>query len=240
MICQSCCLALALLVATGAQAAITPVTNVDTTPTYSSVTVGATTVTGLVTGTTTTFATVDSDDDDWQDVIDTLSLEFGVAGGNSLTSGDFRTVAFGGASLITDNDADPDFFVFEGLGNDPGTIQAVLADGSLGQAISFVAGATHWGGTGYTSLIYTNATRSSTASQEAFGMAFHFTDLLDAAGINLTPGTPIQGIFIDTAGALDAVSISANIEAVPEPVSMGLLMLGLLAAGHRRSGRGGK
>lgn len=44
-------------------------------------------------------------------------------------------------------------------------------------------------------------------------MAFHFTDLLDASGSNLTHGTPIQGIIIGASNTADFYEVYANVDA---------------------------
>ena len=75
------------------------------------------------------------------------------------------------------------FFHFERGGNDSGTWQAILADGSLGTPVQF-SGATHYADTGV-----------SANGQNAFGVVF-------------TTDVPVQGVRI-TASGHDTFSISA-------------------------------
>ena len=83
------------------------------------------------------------------------------------------------------------FFLFERGGNDPGTCQAILADGSLGEAIAFDKAAN--GGP------YAD-TKVGVAGQNAFGLVF-------------TTAAPVKGVRI-TASGFDALSVSAAKHAV--------------------------
>ncbi len=105
------------------------------------------------------------------------------------------TVLFGDRSLWWDTNGDnPDFFIFDngpspGDPRDAGTIQAVLADGSLGHPVSF--GDDDWTDTGYV----TNTFQAS--GRPLLGMSFAVTDLLDDTGAPLTNSSSIQGIRIN-------------------------------------------
>ena len=98
-------------------------------------------------------------------------------------------------------------FVFERGGNDNGTVQAILADGSLGTALTLTKNGAPYADTGV-----------NVNGQNAFGYA-------------LTTDVPVKGLRI-TASGHDAFSVSAPI---PEPATLALLSLGGLFLRRRRS-----
>ena len=108
------------------------------------------------------------------------------------------------AGNFTDTDADPDFFVFEDGGNDDVQVQALLADGSLGEAVSLSG----WSTVRNDGTLVTNGL----SGRSIDGVAFDFTDLKDASGSNLEPGTPISGIMIGDLNAADFYEVYANVE----------------------------
>jgi len=115
-------------------------------------------------------------------------------------------VLFEGNTLWWDTNGDnPDFFVFDngpspGGPRDAGTLQAVLADGSLGNPVSF--GDDDWTDTGYV----TNTFQAS--GRPLLGMSFAVTDLLDDTGTPLTNSSSIQGFRINSPG-IDPTCICA-------------------------------
>jgi len=96
-------------------------------------------------------------------------------------------------------------FVFERGGNDSGTVQAILADDSLGTALTLTKNADPYANTGV-----------NVGGQNAFGYV-------------LTTDVPVKGLRI-TASGHDALSISA----IPEPATICLLSLGGLMILRRR------
>ena len=97
-------------------------------------------------------------------------------------------------------------FIFERGGNDNGTVQAILADDSLGAALTLTKNGEPYGNTGI-----------NVGGQNACGYVLE-TDVL------------VKGLRI-TASGHDALSISAPI---PEPATMALLSLGGLLGLRRR------
>jgi hypothetical protein len=98
-------------------------------------------------------------------------------------------------------------FVFERNGNDNGTVQAILADDSLGTALTLTNRGHPYANTGV-----------NVNGQNAYGYV-------------LTTDVPVKGLRI-TASGHDALSVSA----IPEPTTICLLSLGgLLALRRRRS-----
>jgi len=98
-------------------------------------------------------------------------------------------------------------FVFENGGNDNGNVQAILADGSLGAALTLTANGAPYANTGV-----------ETVGQNAFGYV-------------LTTDVPVMGLRI-TAPGHDTLSVSAP---VPEPATLALLGLGGLVLRRRRN-----
>jgi hypothetical protein len=96
-------------------------------------------------------------------------------------------------------------FVFERGGNDSGTVQAILADDSLGTALTLTKNADPYANTGV-----------NVGGQNAFGYV-------------LTTAVPVKGMRITVSGH-DALSISA----IPEPATIALLGLGGLTLLRRR------
>ncbi|MCH7229134.1 hypothetical protein, partial [Haloferula sp. A504] len=105
---------------------------------------------------------------------------------------------------FTDNDADPDFFVFEDLGNDSVVAHAILGDGTLGAGVALSG----W------NVVHTDGALNGGefTGRSVAGVAFDFTDLLDATGANLTNGTTIQGIVIGDTNDADFYEVYANVD----------------------------
>jgi hypothetical protein len=175
-------------------------------------------------------------------IADAASGYTGPSFDNNLLTGASGTSAMGGTLNLkwnvsgggfTDNDADPDFFVFEdnlgGAGNDNNIlIRAILGDGSLGNAVGPLS---VW------NVVLTGGVLNGGefTGRSVAGLAFNFTDLLDASGTNLTNGTTIQGIEIGQSGAADFYEVYANVASpIPEPSTTALLGLGGLALIVRR------
>ena len=116
---------------------------------------------------------------------------------SSLDGIDFQQTIF---SIPVDT-----IFVFERGGNDSGTVQAILADDSLGTALTLTKNAAPYANTGV-----------NVNGQNAFGYV-------------LTTDVPVKGVRI-TASGHDALSVSA----VPEPGTIALLGLGGLTLLRRR------
>ena len=129
-------------------------------------------------------------------------------------------VSFGGQPLWQDsNGVDPDFFLFE-VGLDQAfTVQAILAGGGLGQAVS--VGVDKYAGTGL------HATVPTAGGQEIGGLCFEVTDLLDVQGNALDRSAAIEGIQIDGV-SLDPATFVVVVPVVPEPSTVTLLGLGSL------------
>ncbi len=114
------------------------------------------------------------------------------------------TVYFGGELWTDTNGDNPDFFIFESRGNDSGTLQAILEDGSLGNTISFSSG--DWGDTGY-----------DDSYGRSHGLAFSVTDLKDSTGNNLTNSSVLQGIRISSSGIDPGCICAVVVESANEP-----------------------
>jgi hypothetical protein len=126
---------------------------------------------------------------------------FRLAGVNHMSSIDginFQQTVF---PFLTDT-----IFVFERGGNDAGSVQAILADGTLGTALTLTKSGFPYGNTGI-----------DVGGSPAFGYV-------------LTTDVLVKGLRI-TASGHDALSISTP---VPEPATMGLLAFGGLLALRRR------
>lgn len=134
----------------------------------------------------------------------------GYAEDNLAQSGGALNLQWGAG--LTDNDADPDFFVFEDGGNDDVVVHAILADGTVGVGVSLPG----WNVVDTGGTLYTQDVTSLTGRAVA-GVSFAFTDLKDAAGANLTNGTMIKGIVIGDTQAADFYEVYANVEVVPVP-----------------------
>jgi hypothetical protein len=91
-----------------------------------------------------------------------------------------------------------DFFLFEVGGNDTVSVQAILTDGTIGQAVS-ISG---WSGTGHTVVTGPNA------GQVVCGLAFKTSQLLDVSGAALPDGVALEGIRV-LAANVDAAALLA-------------------------------
>ena len=169
----------------------------------------------LINGDTTVFTPWDND------------VLTGAGGGqsNPQTNGVLQ-LFWGGASGFTDNDADPDFFVFEDLGNDSVVVRAILANDTYGESISL---------SGWNSVSTSGVLNGTLTGRTVSGVAFDFTDLKDASGANLTNGTTIKGIWIGDQNDADFYEVYGNFSAVPESAAALLLgSVGLLVLLRRR------
>lgn len=137
-----------------------------------------------------------------------------IAARNNASPVYIETVLFGGQNWQDTNGNNPDFFLFEnGSTTDatanpdsPVTVQAILADNSLGQGISLVTA--NWAWTGL------NKVGTPDAGRRIFGTSFAITDLKDAAGVPLTNASIIKGLRISSAG-LDPAGVFAAVELGP-------------------------
>ncbi|MHC4446140.1 MAG: hypothetical protein ACYTA5_26400, partial [Planctomycetota bacterium] len=184
-------------------AAIGPVTSVTTdnppgTPPYNllSITVGGYTVpvSGLSVGTSTT--TLDPVVGTALPLIDNFEIYNTYNSGEP--TGQFTVYMFGGKLWTNNNGDNPDFFVFEGGGNDSPMMAAILEGGAIGQAVN-IGG--NWGnlGAGYQAV----------NNQQLHGVSFAITDLLDAAGNPLTNNSTIEGLAITSRNGLDPSCLCA-------------------------------
>lgn len=140
-------------------------------------------------------------------------------------SGVWRVTEIGGSDTYSDTNGDaPDFFLFEAGMNDAVGVQAILADGTLGQAIEIPIGA--WWYTGLDKEGIMNG------GQPIGGVAFAMTDLLDANGEPLAADAIIRGLQFNSED-VDPVHFSAAMM-VPEPATLGILGLGGLFVLRRR------
>ena len=162
------------------------------------------------------------------------SVKTGVAGATNTAgqNGGALVLRWGDAGF-TDNDAGPDFFVFEDLGNDTVEVQAILSEGTLGASITLSG----WNALFTDGALGTNTNVSTTLSGRTIsGVSFGFTDLLDAAGASLTAGATIQGIVIGDTGSADFYEVYASIDrvAIPEPTAMLMTVLATACGCYRR------
>lgn len=161
---------------------------------------------------------------------DVLTGVGGGAGGSLTGSGGMLALYWNfGAGGFTDNDADPDFFVFEDLGNDAVDVYAILSDNTLGAAVSLSG----WNTVRTDGVLFA----PDVTGRSVAGVSFSFTDLLDAGGTPLTNGTAINGILIGDPGAADFYEVYANVSPIPEP-SVSLLGFAtmMILVGRRRRG----
>jgi hypothetical protein len=163
------------------------------------ITVGTYTVTGLVTGTTTSSPSVAQGNVDDFD-LDTLSSGYTYP---------IQTVLFGGQNFVSTNGSSPDFFLFEAGSGDPDDVAVtpIFPDGSLGTAVNLptTVNPAGWGDTGYRMV-------SQQAGQWIMGVSWDITDMKDAAGSKLSPSAVIKGIRItQIAGGLDPCGFFAAI-----------------------------
>ena len=219
-------LTVAMLVSATSIAAIVPITSVETvsdgSPRYilQNVTVGDYSVSArlLATGTSVGQALAGTS------IRNADNLDLNSIASRHQTPEPWRITMLGGHETWRDsNGNDPDFFLFEAGMNDGFVVQAILADGTLGQEVDVAA--SNWGDTGLKREGIYNF------HHPIGGIAFAITDLLDADGRPLTLDTAIKGIQIHST-ALDPASFSA---VVPEPFTFALLGLGglFLTRRHR-------
>ena len=107
----------------------------------------------------------------------------------------FAVRMFGGKLWKDSNGDNPDFFLFEGGGDDTPDLAAILPGGVLGQTVRIPPTTSLWGrvGAGY------NASNGGAI----VGVAFAITDLLDANGKPLTNDSVIEGLAITNRNGLD-------------------------------------
>ncbi|MHC4508833.1 MAG: discoidin domain-containing protein, partial [Planctomycetota bacterium] len=129
--------------------------------------------------------------------------------------GNYWTINFGGGLWKNSNGDDPDFFLFEsgGEGGDDPDIAPVFPDGTVGTVIDIPG--SNWGPTGYNRDAAAANDGMDMNGQEAHGLAFAITDLLDAAGNPLSNDTAILGLWISDRGGADPVGFFA---VTPPPV----------------------
>ena len=138
----------------------------------------------------------------------------GVAGstGNPEQNGGAMALYWGDNNTtgLTDNDADPDFFIFEDLGNDSVEVRAILGNGTVGESVALST----WNSVSSLGDLYgSDATPlGGGGNRTVTGVAFDFTDLLDETGAALTNGTAIRGILVGDEGSADLYEIYANID----------------------------
>lgn len=162
------------------------------------------------------------------------SVLTGVAGstGNAFQNGGALVLYWGDGVTngLTDNDSDPDFFVFEDLGNDTVEVFAILANDTVGAPITLSG----WNSVSTAGDLYGSAATpiGGGGNRNVQGVSFDFTDLLDASGAPLTAGTAIKGIVIGDESSADFYEIYANVDsatlpAIPEPST--LLLVSMVA-----------
>lgn len=140
-------------------------------------------------------------------------------------SGIWQVTQIGGLDTYSDTNGDaPDFFLFEAGMNDAVGVQAILADGTLGQEVEIPI--TSWGYSGLDKQGIMNG------GQPIGGVAFAITDLLDANGEALSAGATIRGLQFNS-GDVDPVHFSAAMM-IPEPATLAILGLGGLFMLRRR------
>jgi len=140
-------------------------------------------------------------------------------------SGIWQVTQIGGLDTYGDTNGDaPDFFLFEAGMNDAVGVQAILADGALGQEVEIPTSS--WGYSGLDKQGIMNG------GQPIGGVAFAIKDLLDANGEALSAGATIRGLQFNS-GDVDPVHFSAAMM-IPEPATLAILGLGGLFILRRR------
>jgi hypothetical protein len=141
-------------------------------------------------------------------------------------SGVWKVTKIGGLDTYSDTNGEaPDFFVFEAGMKDSLNVQAILADGTIGNVVAIPR--TQWGDTGLDRVGLLNG------GQSIGGLAFAITDLLDAQGQPLASDAVIRGLLFNSPH-VDPVHFSAAMM-VPEPATLAVLAIGSLLALRRRS-----